>query len=546
MSISMLLCFFLWQAQPNPAAASSQLASIEGRVTHALTGEPIRKAQITLRKRSQNVMAAMAGESTVSDDEGKFRIDKLEPGTYSLYAERAGFVRQEYGARTNSFMGTPITVGKGEEMKISFKLLPQSVIAGRVVNDEGEPVQHAQVMAIRQSGSGGQGMSTGGAATNDIGEFRVANLAPGRYLLRVMPAQSFFGAPPPAAKTEGEKRRQASVPTYYPGVTDAAAASPLEVAPGQQLTGISLTLQKAWVYRVSGKLTAPPVAGRMTRLMLMPRERNPLSFFGGGGGMTKPDGSFLIDNVQPGSYHLAAMQSEMTGGRPQAVARAQVDVTDQDIEGVVLQVQPAVDIAGTVRVDAKEKEKPGTAGMRVTLAPVEGVPMNTPTAAVGADGTFQLSGVMPDRYYLSYFGIPENCYVRAAQFGNEDVLKSGLLVSGGGKLEIVLTTGAATVQGLVQQEEKPYAGGFVMLVPEPFAPQAIHLRKYANSDQNGRYEFKGVAPGEYRLYAWPEPQWPFPTDGEALKPFEDKSVKVKAREGGSEQADVTLIEPPKQ
>ncbi|MCC6862574.1 MAG: carboxypeptidase regulatory-like domain-containing protein [Bryobacterales bacterium] len=542
----MVLLLLLWQAQPVPPAGSTQLAKIEGRVVHALTGEPVRKAQLTLRKRVREAMPVMSGESTVSDDEGKFRFDRVEPGTYSLYAERTGFLRQEYGARSNSYMGTPITVRPGEAMSsISFKLLPQSVIAGRVVNDEGEPVQQAQVMVIRQSGSGGQGPASAGAATNDIGEFRVANLSPGRYLLRVMPQQGFFGGPPPAPpKSEGGKGRQANVPTYYPGVSDAAAASPVEVTPGQQVTGLSITLQKGWVYRISGKLTAPPAAGQMTRLMLMPRERNPLSisFFGGAGGFVKPDGSFQIDNVQSGSYYVAAMQHDMAGGgRPQVVARTPVDVTDQDVEGVLLQVQAGVDISGSVRVEAKEKTV-STAGMRVALTPAEGIPLNTPNAAVGADGTFQLAGVMPDRYYLAFYGTPENYYVRSAQFGSEDALRSGLQVGGGGKLDIVLAQGGATVHGVVQHEEKPYGGAFVLLAPEPYGPQAISLRKIASSDQNGRFEFKGVAPGEYRLYAWLEPQLPLPSDAEAMKPFESKSVKITAREGGSEQTTLAVIE----
>jgi hypothetical protein len=432
MSLSMVLLLFLWQAQPAQAAAPSQLARIEGRVVQALTGEPVRKAQLTLRKRSQEAIPAMSAESTVSDDEGKFRFDKLEPGTYSLSAERVGFLRQEYGARANSFMGTPITVRAGEQIgDITFKLMPQGVIAGRVVNDEGEPVQHAQVAAVRQSGYGSQGMPSAGAVTNDIGEFRLANLSPGRYLLRVMSQQGVFGVVAAAPKSGEEKRRQANLLTYYPGVTDAAAASPIEVAPGQQVTGISVALQKGWVYRISGKLSTAPAAGRMTRVMTLPRERNLMSFSGGGGGMVKPDGAFQIDNVQSGSYYVVAMQHEMTGGRPQVVARTPVDVLNQDVVGVVLQAEPAADITGTVRVEAKEPVS--TAGMRVMLTPTEGIPFNTPSVTVEEGGTFQLAGVMPDRYHVAFYGTPENYYVRAVRFGNEDALKSGLQVSGGGK-----------------------------------------------------------------------------------------------------------------
>jgi hypothetical protein len=546
MAFSTALLLLLWQAQVAiPTADDPQLARIEGRVVHALTGEAVRNVQLTLRKRSQDPATSMgAGALTAaSDDGGKFHFDKLEPGTYSLYAERTGFLRQEYGARTSAFMGTPLTVRAGEQMSdVSFKLLPQSVIAGRVVNEEGEPVQHAQVMALRQSGYGGAGAMNMSVATNDIGEFRVADLAPGRYLLRVLPQQSMFGAPPPPAQNSEGKRVQSYVPTYYPGVADAAGASPIELGPGQQLTGITVPLQKGWVYRISGRLATRPAAGRMTRVMIMPRQRNPTTFSSAASGMVKPDGAFEIHHVQPGSYYVVAMQNDMTGGRPQPLARAPVDLADQDVEGVVLQPATPVEITGTVRVEADQPVS--TAGMRIMLTPTEGVPFNASNAAVDEAGNFQLSSVVPDQYYLAFYGTPPSYYVRSARFGNEDALKSGLQVTGGGKLEIVLALGAATVQGVAQQEEKPYAGAFVLLAAEPFGPQTAHLRKFASSDQNGRFEFKGVAPGDYRVFAWQEPQMPLPADAEALKPVEAHAVKITIREGATEQANVTVIPPP--
>jgi hypothetical protein len=544
------LLLLFGQAQPPVPSDAGQLARIEGQVVHALTGEPVRKVKLTLRKRSIDMTpaAGAAPAGIASDNEGRFAFEKLEPGTYSLYAERSGFLRQEYGARGNPFMGTPLTLRAGEQMsEVTFKLMPQGVIAGRVLDDEGEPVQHAQVMAMRQTGSGGQARMSMGVATNDLGEFRVADLAPGRYLLRVMPGPSMFGGaltPPP--EKEGKKRRQALLPTYYPGVTDVASASPIDVVPGQQVSGISVQLQKGWIYRVSGKLSTRLGAGRMAQVMIMPRQRGSMfatSFAGGGSGTVKPDGGFQIDNVQPGSYYVVATQNEMSGGRPQPLGRAAVDVTDQDLEGVTLVPQESVDINGTVRVEGEKQVS--TAGMRLMLIPVEIMPFSAFNAAVGEGGTFQLSRVMTDRYYLNFYGIPQEYYVRAARFGNEDALK-GLQVTGGGQLEIVLAPGAATVQGLVKQENKPYSGAFVLLAPEPYGPEKTHLRKFATSDQNGRYEFKGVAPGDYRVYAWHEPQMPTPAQAEDLKPFESKSAKITAGEGGTEQANVTVIAPPAQ
>jgi hypothetical protein len=280
----------------------------------------------------------------------------------------------------------------------------------------------------------------------------------------------------------------------------------------------------------------------MTRVMLMPRQRSLAGVMGGGSGMVKPDSSFEIHEVQPGSYQVVAMENEM-GGRPQPVARAPVDVTDQDVENVVLQAMTPVDISGTVRVDGDKQVS--TAGMRLMLMPSEGFPFGNPNIMVTDDGTFQISSVTPDRYYLNFFGTPQGHYVRAARFGSEDALK-GFQVVGGGKLEILLAAGAATVQGAAQLDGKPYQGAMMLLAPEPFTQETSYLRRFGTSDQNGRYEFKDVAPGDYRVYAWQEPQLPMPTEAEELKPFDSKSVKLTVREGATEQVDIKIIEPPKQ
>ena len=85
--------------------------------------------------------------AATTDAEGKFSIDKVEPGTYRLSAERQGFVRQEYGARLNSMMGTTINVATGQNLKdLNFKMTPQAVVRGRVLALTLETVSLDEVM----------------------------------------------------------------------------------------------------------------------------------------------------------------------------------------------------------------------------------------------------------------------------------------------------------------------------------------------------------------------------------------------------------------
>jgi hypothetical protein len=83
---------FLYGQQPPAGLAGNGF--IEGQVISGLTGEPLKKAQVGLR-----LVTGGESASTVSDAAGHFAIAGVGPGKYNLYAERNGFVRQEYGAR---------------------------------------------------------------------------------------------------------------------------------------------------------------------------------------------------------------------------------------------------------------------------------------------------------------------------------------------------------------------------------------------------------------------------------------------------------------
>jgi hypothetical protein len=74
------ICFA--QEQPEPA-------SLEGKVTNLIGGQAVREVNLTLRP-----MGGASGEpakpyGTVSDSDGKFIFEAVEPGRYTLYAERA-------------------------------------------------------------------------------------------------------------------------------------------------------------------------------------------------------------------------------------------------------------------------------------------------------------------------------------------------------------------------------------------------------------------------------------------------------------------------
>src|SRR5260221_11069268 len=91
------------QAQ-TPAQPTQPPGAITGTVVNAKTGEALRKVLLTVRPSGKGGTPASAS----SDNAGAFRINGVDPGTYTLTGDRTGFVRGAYGEDRPG--GTPRTM----------------------------------------------------------------------------------------------------------------------------------------------------------------------------------------------------------------------------------------------------------------------------------------------------------------------------------------------------------------------------------------------------------------------------------------------------
>ena len=197
-------------AQPAPDSATdaaARTARVEGQVL-TQTGEPLRKA--TVRLTPYGTSLANAVYEDTSDASGNFVFEAVSPGRYTLFAQRAGFIVQYYGARSaTNTTGSVLTLAAGQVVKdLSLKLAPQGVIFGRVTDTDGDPLPGAQVQVLWIHHSRGErGLSfAGGASTDDQGSFRIANLSPGSYYLAADDPQSRI-----FANTEGMRPGRAPI-----------------------------------------------------------------------------------------------------------------------------------------------------------------------------------------------------------------------------------------------------------------------------------------------------------------------------------------------
>jgi len=308
----------VWPQQA-PLTAERDLPKIEGRAVNSVSGEPVRKAIVTLRPTGGEI----SPRTVTSDSAGNFVFDNLPAGTYRLAARRTGFLNVEYGSVSSSSDGAALSVSAGQSVTgLIIKLTPQAIITGKVMDEEGEPAPGTTVVLLRQAGFGNSRRLTkiDWATANDLGEFRIPGLSPGRYFLAA-DARDSDAADGPTSTEEDY------APTFYPGTTEPAGAAAVRVDAGLVVSGINIPLRKTRLFHLRGRVVAGPALGplRSIQVALLPRRAADVMM--GLAQMTTmatPEGAFEFKGVQPGAYYLAAIRTQ---GQPQVLGRIQVEVT---------------------------------------------------------------------------------------------------------------------------------------------------------------------------------------------------------------------------
>ncbi|MCX6592034.1 MAG: carboxypeptidase regulatory-like domain-containing protein [Acidobacteria bacterium] len=538
------------QEPAGPAAGNDpekKKGKIEGTVTHSLSKETIRRAEVTLMPINVKGFVQMGPDGppgtrrTTSDAEGKYVFADVEPGRYQLSAQKSGFVRGVYsaggrppgkGASMMFTMGTQLELAAGQLVaNAKIEMIPQGVITGRVVDEEGEPIQNLNVSTLRGTMMRGRRrmMPMGNAQTNDRGEFRLINLMPGEVMLQVSP-QRWGGTPTGATDKQPDK---AYVNTFYPGVTEMAQAARIEVTPGAELSGYEIRLQKARVSRIRGKvLDQAGAPAKRLMVMLMARDSGMFSPLSQGG--TQADGKFELLNVPPGNYTL------MLQGQGSVSHREPVTVTDEPGEELVIRLRSPFTVEGqfVTKPDAKIE----LAGVRVQLTDEEGVGWGAmPQMKVGTDGRFTLDNVAPGTYKVQvYMASAEGGYPESIRYGDQDATSQAVAITTAGTpLKIFLDDSAGTVSGQAIDKEAAAPGVMVVLLHADKSRRDQSTTKISPTDQNGRFTLRNVRPGDYLAFALEDAEYGAWDDEEIFKKLERKATKVTVTKGGTETLQLT-------
>src|SRR5581483_9140301 len=316
-------------AYAQSAVSSTALATKQPRLAGKVlstTGEPVRKANVRLEATTSENGQEASSYSESSDNDGKFLFDAVPPGRYILIAEKSGFETGRYGARTPTGPATSINLVPDQEMKdLVVVLTPNGVLSGKVLDQDGDPVSSAQIMAMRLAYTHGrrQLLPAGVKRTDDQGNFRFANVVPGRYYLTAQDTRANSNATSVHPGREGTKA-ESYLLTYYPSVTDITSASPIDVSAGADVSGLTVQLRKGRVFTIRGRavnaVTGAPAVD--VPVIVLPKDSSEapvIMLINRSLQQVRPDGSFEIGNLSPGTYVLQNMTLHSPDGHATAV-----------------------------------------------------------------------------------------------------------------------------------------------------------------------------------------------------------------------------------
>jgi len=402
-------------------AAAQQSSVVRGVTIDSESRRPIAKISIELR----NSETGQALYAATTDEEGRFIFPAARPGRYRLTASRSGFVSTEYGQQAPGLPGLPITVSAGATpADLEISMSRTASISGRITNSGGLPLPNTEVQALKISYQEGRRVLTVAQSVraNDLGEYRLFWLPPGRYFVSGVPMNpSPWGStvvmnpsgPQPGFSVSGyllpnndtllpeevfsfgarSSATEAFVPVYFPGTTNEETAAAIELLPGQDYRGGNIVLTPVRPRSIrgvvmDGSANRPAAAAQILRSRVPPSGNNYFI-----DGVDSAKGTFEIPNVVPGKYSLMAVTGTTSG-------RVEVEVRDRDIEDLTITIKENLMLPGRVVIQGPANTaRAGMASLRVHLRPVPAFPGRIPIYGnPDEQGSFTLSMIPPGDY----------------------------------------------------------------------------------------------------------------------------------------------------
>jgi hypothetical protein len=547
-------------------AQTPENQEVSGTVVNSVTGQPIPGALIILqpgiregpitdfggrtptREEIRKYLATWKEEPTqrlLTDASGQF-LFRIHSTTAQLSVSRRGF-RSETGGDNAS-----ISIAPPKLRDTVVKLVPLAAIQGRVVNEDGEPLSGMTVELIYINIRNGRKITRVDASknTDDLGEYRLWDLSSGlAYLKFVGRSTTARGLANPSAVSLPEETYGS---LYYPSAFSRVEAQTIRIHPGETIRAdFAVAANKS--YKIRGTLRNSTAYGRPTIRLMRDDDQVGVRTY-----VNATSGLFEMSDVTPGHYVIQAYSSD---SNTSAFGEAAVTVGEGDVAGVTVSLGLGVDVKGTVQFPAESsnsnKDQNGisrrSASVQVLNDSADRPPVSMAQmqAPIDREGNFTFHNMFPGRYTLAVQS--REGYVASIQAGAVDVLHDGLPVgtSEPPELKILLNSGGGGIECKVEGLE-PGAMATVAFVPankSSFIPVAytssIINPGFSNpamiSPNPSVTKISNLAPGEYKVFAWPSKREVEYYNPAALEALRAHAVSVYLKDGAEEKVTVKLV-----
>jgi hypothetical protein len=454
-----------------------------GEVVNSVTGQPIAGA-----------LVQFGGEhAMLTDHEGQFEFHDVSGAVSGDLVSKPGYFSEHYGM-------VDLT-GRGQENQpIILKLVPEAIVFGKVLDQNGQPLQDLRVeLKMLQIRNGlKQWEQRDSTMTNVEGEFRFFELQAGKYSLST------------AFQIDGSPDAQSAVafaPVVYPPMSG-SEESALNLSPGDHVEA-NLNPPSQSLYPVTGHLEGPAAQGarfeaeRRTGGTISPVVR-----------FNRLTGDFRL-MLPSGSYRLklhAFVQRE------QFFATREISIGEAPLKNLSIALAPLATVpveieyqGGNTSPQEAQAPPPFLANVGLEEADPSGLGRTfnaqPPQPPGPANDSLAIRDVEPGEYRLVSRPAPP-WYLASAVCGSLDLKKDPMSIAGsaaGCSIHAVLRNDSATLNWSINSNSQGNLGKqiFVYAMPLDNFIQPISM---VSAQQQGAGDvaggsLEGLAPGRYLVMA---------------------------------------------